>query len=105
MLIIENLDKIKQYSFNVHWRCVSVREEDTFYHFVVERLNIGGKIDDVRKISLSRFDIPNMDENELCYELYLDDKKLNQLVTPSYLKSINNLVNKFTEILWRIKLC
>jgi hypothetical protein len=99
MLIIDNIEKIKQYPFNVHWRCDSVRETDTFYHFVVERLNIEGKICDVRRITLSRVDIPNMDENELCYELYLDDRKLNQLVTTSYLKSINNLVNKFTEIL------
>ncbi len=102
MLTIENIDKIKQYAFNVHWTCDSVHETDTFYHFVMERRNIGGKIDDVRKITLSRVDIPYMDEKEMCYQLYLDDKKLGHVVTPSFLKSVNNLVNTFTEILGRI---
>lgn len=103
MLTIENIEKIKQHAFNVHWRCESVRETDNYYHFFVDRLDIGGNICDTRKISISRFNIPNMDENEECYELYFDGRKLNQLVTTSYLKSINNLVNKFTEILGRLK--
>jgi hypothetical protein len=102
MLTIENIEKIKQYAFDVVWSCDNVHETPTGYHFVVERRNISGKIDDVRKIILSRVDIPYMDEKEMCYQLYLDDKKLGHVVTPSFLKEVNNLVNTFTEILGRI---
>ena len=54
MLTIDNIEKIKQYSYDVVWSCDSIRETDLHYHFVMERRNIGGKIDDVKKITICR---------------------------------------------------
>ena len=97
MLTIENIEKIKWYSYDVQWTCDSVRETDIFYHFVVQRTNINGKICDVKKISLSR--VEEILDGGYFYNLYLDDKKTDSYVSIDYVKDPNNLANCFTTIL------
>ena len=101
MLTIDNIEKIKQYSYDVHWTCDSINETPNFYHFIVERRNISGKIDDVKKISLCReqdYSISNY-KNGFVYQLYLDDKATKFVVTADYARDVINIVNTFTQIL------
>ena len=101
MLTIDNIEKIKQYSFDVQWTCDSINETPNFYHFIVERRKGGGKICDVKKITLCREQDYSISDykNGLVYQLYLDDMATKFVVTADYIKDIINLVNTFTEIL------
>ena len=101
MLTIHNIEKIKQYSYDVQWTCDSIKETPHFYHFVVERRNIEGKICDVKKITISREENYSISDykNGLVYQLYLDDKATKFVVTASFIKDVVNLVNTFTQIL------
>ena len=106
MLTIDNIEKIKQYSYDVVWSCDSIRETDLHYHFVMERRNIGGKIDDVKKITICRkadtvdsLDISYTDPTTKIYRMYLDDTNTKYVLTSDYIKDMINVVNTFTQIL------
>lgn len=106
MLTIENIEKIKQYSYDVVWSCDSILETSDFYHFVMERRNIGGKIDDVKKITICRkadtvYTIGQSWQNPTTkiYRMYLDDKSTHHCLSSDYIGNMLNVVNKFTEIL------
>ena len=95
MLTILNVNKLYQYSFDKDWLVDSIRETDNWYHFVLLRKNpLTVKIDDVKKLSLNR-----IAESSGEYKFTLDDKRIGYSVTLDYIKDINNLVNKFTEIM------
>lgn len=95
MLTILNVNKLYKYSFDKDWLLDSISETDNWYHFVLLRRNpLTGKIDDVRKLSLNR-----VAESGGDYKFALDDKRIGYAVTLEYIKTINNLVNKFTEIM------
>jgi len=95
MLTILNVNKLNQYAFDKHWLVDSIRETDIWYHFVLYHKNpLTGKIDDIRKLSLNR-----VAESSGEYKFALDDERIGYAVTLDYIKDINNLVNKFTEIM------
>lgn len=106
MLTIDNIEKIKQYTYDVVWSCDSINETDNFYHFVMERRNIGGKIDDVKKITICRnadsvYSVGKSytDPTTKIYRMYLDDKNTKYVLTSDYIKDMINVVNTFTQIL------
>ena len=106
MLTIDNIEKIKEYSYDVVWSCDSIRETDLHYHFVMERRNIGGKIDDVKKITICRkadtvYTIGQSWQNPTTkiYRMYLDDKNTTHCLSSDGIGNIINVVNKFTKIL------
>jgi hypothetical protein len=95
MLTILNVNKLNQYAFDKHWLADSISETENWYHFVLVRKNpLTGKIDDVRKLSLNRVAKSGGE-----YSFRLDNKRIGYVVTLDYIKDINNLVNKFTEIM------
>ena len=95
MLTILNVNKLYQYAFDKDWLVDSISETDDCYHFVLLRRNpLTSKIDDVRKLSLNR-----IAESSGEYKFKLDDNQIGYAVTLEYIKTINNLVNKFTEIM------
>ena len=106
MLTIDNIEKIKQYSYDVVWSCDSILETSNFYHFVMERRNIGGKIDDVKKITICRnadsvYSVGKSyaDPTIKIYRMYLDDMATKHCLSSDSIGNIINVVNKFTEIL------
>ncbi len=95
MLTILNVNKLNRYSFDKVWTVDTIHERENWYNFVLLRKNpLTGKIDDVRKLSLSR-----VAESSGEYKFTLDDKPIGYAITLEYIKTINNLVNKFTEIM------
>ncbi len=95
MLTILNVNKLNQYAFDKVWTIDTIHEKENWYNFVLLRKNpLTGKIDDVRKLSLNR-----VAESSGEYRFRLDDKPIGYAVTLEYIKTINNLVNKFTEIM------
>lgn len=101
MLTIENVEKIKQYSYDVQWTCDTIGVDEDKYIFFVERRNIEGKVIDYCRIDLSR--IPDADINDYedgkVYAISLNMQKTNYIVTAGYISKLNNLVNTFTKIL------
>jgi hypothetical protein len=95
MLTILNVNKLNRYAFDKVWTIDTIHERENWYNFVLLRKNpLTGKIDDVRKLSLNR-----IAESGGEYKFTLDDKPIGYAVTLDYIKDINNLVNKFTEIM------
>jgi len=106
MLTIDNIEKIKQYSYDVVWSCDSIFLIGNFYHFVMERRNISGKIDDVKKITICRnadtiYTVGQSWQNPTTkiYRMYVDDKSTKHCLSSDSIGNMINVVNKFTEIL------
>ena len=99
MLTIDNIEKIKQYSYDVQWTCDKIQVTDTQYEFFVDRRNIEGKICDYARITLHREPSKNYYKGGYTYPISLNTKMTKYIVTADYIKDINNLVNTFTEIL------
>jgi len=101
MLTIKNIEKIKQYSYDVQWTCDKIGIDEDKYIFFVDRKNISGQLIDFSRIDLSR--IPEGDINDYkdgkVYALSLNMEKTKHIVTADYISKINNLVNTFTQIL------
>ena len=101
MLTIDNIEKIKQYSYDVEWTCDYIESDESEYIFFVDRRNIEGKICDYARIVLHRYPDTNLSnyKDGLVYPISLNNIRTNVVVTADYIKDINNLVNTFTEIL------
>lgn len=99
MLTIENLDKIKQYSYDIQWTCDKIEVTDTQYEFLLVKRNIGGQICDFARITLHREPSMTNYKDGYTYPISLNTKMTNYIVTADFIKNINNLVNTFTEIL------
>ena len=101
MLTIENIEKIKQYSYDVQWTCDKIGVDEDKYIFMLDKKDIKGEIIDYCRIDLSR--IPDTDINDYkdgkVYALSLNMEKTNYIVTADYISKLNNLVNTFTQIL------
>ena len=101
MLTIENIEKIKQYSYDVQWTCDTIGVDEDKYIFFVERRNIEGQVIDYCRIDLSRIpegDISNYKDGKV-YALSLNMEKTKHIVSAEYISKLNNLVNTFTKIL------
>ena len=99
MLTIDNIEKIKQYSYDVQWTCDKIQVTDTEYEFFVDKRNIAGKICDYARITLHREPSITDYKDGNTYPISLNTKMTNYMVTADFIKDINNLVNTFTEIL------
>lgn len=101
MLTIENIEKIKQYSYDVQWTCDKIGIDEDKYIFFVDRRNISGQVIDYCRIDLSRIpeaDISNYKDGKV-YAISLNMEKTKHIVTADYISKLNNLVNTFTQIL------
>jgi hypothetical protein len=99
MLTIDNIEKIKQYSYDVQWTCDKIQVTDTQYEFFVDKRNIAGQICDYARITLHREPSITDYRGGNAYPISLNMKPTKYIVTADYIKNINNLVNTFTEIL------
>lgn len=99
MLTIDNIEKIKQYSYDVQWTCDKIQVTDTEYEFLVDKRNIEGKICDYARITLHREPSITDYKDGNAYPISLNMKPTKYIVTADYIKDIINLVNTFTEIL------
>ncbi len=102
MLTIENIEKIKQYSYDVQWTCDKIGVFETVYEFFMDRKNIEGKICDYARITLHRYPDKNLSggyKDGNVYPISLNNKTTKHVITADYIKDINNLVNTFTDIL------
>ena len=99
MLTIDNIEKIKQYSYDVHWTCDKIQVTDTQYEFFVDKRNIEGKICDYARITLHRKPSITNYKDGNAYPISLNGVETKYIVTTDYIRDINNLVNTFTEIL------
>jgi len=101
MLTIENIEKIKQYSYDVHWSCDKIGVDEDRYIFMLDRKDISGRLIDFCRIDLSR--IPEYQltgyKDGMLYAIYFNTEKTNHILTKSFLSDLNNLVNTFTKIL------
>ena len=99
MLTIDNIEKIKQYSYDVEWTCDKIHVTDAEYEFLVDRRNIEGKICDYARITLHREPSITGYKNGNAYPISLNGVETKSIVTADYIKDIINLVNTFTEML------
>ena len=112
-LIIENIDKMRRVQLSQKitskglWEVDNILTENSAYHFIMQRW-WDGKINYVCKVSILREHQEFVTDSDCgvlvtqYHPIKIDGNKTIHYLTRDELKDMNKVVNKFSDILYRI---